>query len=148
MDTKIAPLDPEARDYVEDRAALTAIYGEPKRLARQKSIPKLDKHCRRFIELSPFVCVATTDGQGNADVSPKGDAPGFVEVADETTLLIPDRLGNNRVDSLSNILENPHIGLLFMIPGVNETLRVNGRARIIRDAEMLERFPVNGKTPR
>ena len=148
MDAKTMQLDAQTREFVEDQNSLKSIYGEPTELAAKKSIPKLDQHCRRFIELSPFVCVGTTDADGNADVSPKGDAPGFVEVLDETTLLIPDRLGNNRVDSLRNIIENPHVGLLFMIPGVNETLRVNGRARIVGDQEILDRFPVNGKTPR
>ena len=109
---------------------------------------RLDKHCRDFIARSPFVVIASADPAGRCDASPKGDAPGFVHVIDDATLLIPDRLGNNRVDTLGNLLARPGIGLIFFVPGINETLRINGRARITTDPELLEPLAVNGKTPR
>jgi len=140
-----APTLPQ--DFLDDEAELRQLYGQPSELAAQKTLARLDKHCRRFIELAPFLCLATSDAAGNIDVSPKGDAPGFVQVMNETTLLIPDRMGNNRVDGLRNVLANPHVGVIFFIPGVDETLRVNGRARIVRDEAVLARFIVNGKAP-
>jgi PPOX class probable FMN-dependent enzyme len=102
---------------------------------------------RRFIALSPFLCLGTSSSAG-ADVTPRGDSPGFVRVADDETLLIPDWPGNNRLDSLTNVTANPSVGLLFFIPGVNETLRINGVAAITMDASVLERWTVNGKHPR
>jgi len=146
MDAPVTP-DTLPAEFVADAAELRAIYGQPSVLAGKKTLRRLDKHCLRFISLSPFVCLATSDAKGNLDVSPKGDAPGFVEVANDTTLLIPDRMGNNRIDGLMNVLANPHVGLIFFIPGVEETLRVNGRARIARDPATLGRFAVNGKAP-
>lgn len=140
-----APTLPQ--DFVDDEAELRRLYGQPSQLAAQKTLSRLDKHCRRFIALAPFACLATSDADGSIDVSPKGDAPGFVEVLNETTLLIPDRMGNNRIDGLRNVLANPHVGMIFFIPGVEETLRVNGRARIVRDEAVLRRFAVNGKPP-
>ncbi len=101
---------------------------------------------RRFISLSPFLCLGTSGG-GGADVTPRGDSPGFVHVLDDQTLLIPDWPGNNRLDSLTNLVGNPNIGLLFFIPGVNETLRVNGTAEITMEPTLLERWTVNGKHP-
>ncbi|WP_234053247.1 MULTISPECIES: pyridoxamine 5'-phosphate oxidase family protein [unclassified Xanthobacter] len=127
--------------------ALRALYGSPSGRARDKVLARLDAHCRHFIALSPFVLIATSDAHGAADVSPRGDMPGFV-VTEETRLLIPDRPGNNRIDSLSNIIANAHAGLLFLIPGVNETLRVNGRAAIHDDEALLARFAVAGRPPR
>lgn len=127
--------------------ALRALYGFPSGRSRDKVLAGLDAHCRRFIALSPFVLIATSDADGAADVSPRGDTPGFVAV-DGTRLLIPDRPGNNRIDSLANIIANGHVGLLFLIPGVNETLRVNGRAAIDDDAELRGRFTVAGRPPR
>ena len=112
-------------DTVEE---LRSSYGEPSERAARKTLDRLDRHCRRFIELSPFVVLATAGADGRVDCSPRGDPPGFVEILDDRTVLLPDRPGNNRVDSLGNVLENPHVGLLFMIPGVDETLRLNGRA--------------------
>lgn len=122
-------------------------YGPPMERARIKTLRKLDKHCRRFIELSPFVCLGTSGADG-ADVTPRGDAPGFVHILDDVTLAIPDWPGNNRLDSLRNILENPNVGLLFLIPGVDESLRVNGEARVTTDAAILTHWETNGKHPR
>ena len=124
---------------------LRQLYPPVLERARLKTLRRLDAHCRRFIELSPFV-VLGTQGAGGADVSPRGDTPGFVHVLDDVTLAMPDWPGNNRLDSLENILENPRVGLLFVIPGVDETLRVNGRAEIT--TELTGRWVVNGKSPR
>ena len=135
------------RDIVTSEDALRAIVGRPSELAIRKEISHLDAHCRAFIARSPFVLIATAGGTGRADVSPKGDPPGFVQVLDEHRLVIPDRPGNKRLDGMKNILENPHVGLLFLIPGLEETLRVNGRAWIIRDEEILGRCVVQGKRP-
>ena len=126
---------------------LRAHYPPAIERARLKTLRTLDRHCRRFIELSPFVCLGTSTDSG-ADVSPRGDRPGFVHVLDDVTLAMPDWPGNNRLDSLSNIEANPQVGLLFLIPGVDETLRVNGTARITTDADLLARWETGGKRPR
>lgn len=133
---------------ITDKQSLREFYGEPGERAVKKEMRKLDVHCRNFIAASPFCVLSTAGADGRADASPKGDPPGFVAVLDDTTLLIPDRLGNNRVDSMQNILENPHVGLLFMVPGRCETLRVNGRARITTEAELLAPLAVQGKAPK
>ena len=125
---------------------LRALYGSPQERAAAKEITRFDKHCRQFIKHSPFVLLATSNGH-DLDVSPKGDPAGFVEVESDTTLLIPDRLGNNRIDGLLNILENPKVALLFMIPTVTETLRVNGQAEITDDNEICQRFKHKDKVP-
>ena len=130
-----------------DAAALRALYGEPSDGAIAKEIDYVHPHYRAMIEASPFMVMATS-GPDGLDVSPRGDPPGFVVVENDRTLLIPDRRGNNRADSLSNLVADPRIALLFLIPGVGETLRVNGRAEISVDAAMLERFPAQGKLPR
>ena len=135
-------------EFAESAAELRALYGPPSEIAARKSLQRLDEHCRHFIARSPFVCLSSAAADGTADVSPRGDAPGFVRVLDEHTLFIPDRLGNNRIDSLLNLLQNPHVGLLFLIPGVDETLRVNGLARVVLRSELLDECAVNGKTPR
>ena len=135
-------------DVIEDETALRALYGEPGRLALLKEMDHLDENCRRFVELSPFLCLATFGADGRADNSPRGDAPGFVEVADRKTLLLPDRPGNNRIDSLGNIVHRPEVGLLFFIPGFTETLRVNGRAKLSKAPDLLARFEVDGRLPR
>lgn len=127
---------------------LKTLYGEPGDRARRKVIPRLDAHCRKFIALSPFLVLSSAAADGKADVSPKGDPPGFVHVLDDQTLLIPDRAGNNRLDGMQNILENPHVGIIFMIPGVKETLRINGRARITTDPALLAPLAMEGKTPK
>lgn len=115
--------------------------------ARLKVLRRLDAHCRQFIELSPFFCLGTS-GSGGADVSPRGDRPGFVHVLDDVTLAIPDWPGNNRLDTLENIVENAQVGLLFLIPGVEESLRVNGTAAITMQPELLGRWSVDDKQPR
>lgn len=112
-----------------------------------KEIDYIDEHARAFIARSTFALIATSNAAGRCDVSPKGDMPGFVQVLDEKTLVIPDRPGNARADSLRNIIENPHIGMLMIIPGAEWTLRVNGRASIVRDADVLARCAANGKPP-
>ena len=135
-------------DFVADEVELRSLHAAVNPLAADKAIPSLEQHSRRFIELSPFLCIASSDPTGPADVSPRGDAPGFVQVLNDHTLLIPDRIGNNRLDTSANIANNPHIGLLFLIPGVTETLRVNGKARICTDGEVLAAFEVRGKVPK
>ncbi len=127
--------------------SLRAAYGEPSDLVKKKGLAKLDRHCRNFIAASPFLVIGTANASGAGDVSPRGDPPGFVTVLDDHSLLIPDRPGNRRLDSLSNILENPNVALIFFVPGMNETLRVNGRARLTDDAALLAPLSVNGKAP-
>lgn len=122
-------------------------FGEVSHLASAKSRPALDKYSRQFISLSPFLVISTADASGRADLSPRGDPPGFVAVIDDTTILIPDRPGNNRLDTMANIVANPNVGLLFFVPGFEDTLRLNGRARITDDAALLARCTVNGKQP-
>lgn len=136
----------DERQVVASPDELGEIYEPPSERALLKVIPHLDEHCRAFIAASPFAVLATSGSRG-ADCSPRGDRPGFAQVADPGTLLLPDRRGNNRLDSLRNILENPAVGLLFLVPGVNETLRVNGRAVVTRDPALRERFAVDGKAP-
>lgn len=132
---------------IADIATLERLYGVPAGAAVEKEIDYLHPHYRTLIAASPFVVLAT-GGPDGLDTSPRGDAAGFVIVEDEKTLLIPDRRGNNRIDSLRNIVSNPHVALLFLIPGVGETLRVNGRATISTAPALLERFSVGGKLPR
>ena len=136
------------KDIVTSREELRAIFGAPGERAVLKERAHLDVHTREFIARSPFVLLATSNRAGRCDVSPKGDAPGFVMVLDDTHLVIPDRVGNNRIDGLTNIVENPHLGMIFLIPGREDTLRVNGRACIIRDGEILSRLEVQGKQPK
>jgi PPOX class probable FMN-dependent enzyme len=126
---------------------LQTLYGEKSKGAVLKEIDHLSSGYRKLVEAAPFVVVATAGPEG-LDCSPKGDAPGFVRIIDERTLAIPDRPGNNRVDGFTNILRDPRIALLFLIPGVGETLRVNGRASITVDAELMQSFSINGKLPR
>src|ERR1041385_4612041 len=130
-----------------DATALRDIYPAPSERAVRKTLPVLDHHMRRFISLSPFLCLGTSSDAGG-DVTPRGDAHGFVHVVDERTLLIPDWPGNNRLDSLSNIAVNPRVGLLFFVPGMDETLRVNGEAEISTEPALLRRWDVGGKHPR
>jgi uncharacterized protein len=128
--------------------ALRAHYGEVSSLAARKEIKHLDRHAREFIARSPFLVMATADADGWPDASPKGDAPGFVTVEDDRQLLLPDRPGNNRVDGFKNLMTNPKLGLIFFVPGVDHTLRVNGTARLLTDPAVCARFSVNGKPPR
>jgi len=140
-------MDMDDRHAITSLDALHGLYDAPSERVRLKQIDRLDEHCRAFIAASPFLILATC-GSAGADGSPRGDRPGFVEVADDTTLLLPDRRGNNRIDSLRNIVENPAVGLIFLVPGVHETFRVNGRARISTDPALLARFAVDGKAPK
>ena len=132
---------------ITDIATLERLYGAPSGAAVEKEVDYIHPHYQTMIAASPFVVLATS-GPGGLDTSPRGDSAGFVIVEDERTLLIPDRRGNNRADSLRNIISNPHVALLFLIPGVGETLRVNGRAMISTAPVLLERFRVGGKLPR
>lgn len=135
-------------EIIETEAALQELLGEPAALVRSKVSGRLNPLTRRFIEQSPFVCLATSDERGSCDVSPRGDPKGFVRILDEVTLLVPERPGNRLADSLRNILRNPHVGLLFVIPGVTDTFRVNGRATLTTDAALLAPSVVEGKIPR
>jgi PPOX class probable FMN-dependent enzyme len=136
-------------DFISTHEELRAVYKTPEPTAGsiRKELKALDGHCRSFIGKSPFVLIGSSDGRGNADVTPKGDRPGFVAVLDENTIAIPDRPGNNRLDTLENIVANPAVGLLFLIPGMNETLRINGDAQITLDLPLRERLAVDGKLP-
>ena len=129
------------------RSEVDAIIGAPGDLVAQKIRPVIDEHFRTFIALSPFLALGTVDAGGDADVSPRGDPPGSVKVVDATTLVLPERPGNKLVDSVSNILETGSVALLFLIPGFQEMLRVNGRGTIINDASLLAGMEVKGKPP-
>jgi hypothetical protein len=126
---------------------LRAILGHPSQRAAEKVIDHIDEHCASLIAHSPFLVIASSDSDGNFDISPKGDPAGFVKVLDEKTLVIPDRLGNRRGDTFSNILVNPKIGLYFLAPGKRETLRVSGRAQIVQDSALLDSMAIKGKSP-
>lgn len=126
---------------------LRELYGAPTPRAAAKEITAFDEHCQSFIRHATFLILATTDGD-EIDVSPKGDPAGFVEVEDDHHLLLPDRPGNNRIDGLMNILENPSVSLIFLIPTVAETLRVNGHATVTEDAEVCSRFAIRGRSPK
>lgn len=132
---------------VTSRAELEAIVGEPILSVRAKARDALHDLHRRWLAASPLCFVATADAAGNADVSPKGDPPGFAHVLDEHTIAIPERPGNRRADGFHNVLENPHVGLVFVIPGRGDTLRINGRARVLRDAPYAAEMAVHGHTP-
>ena len=127
--------------------ALRSLLGEPSALVQSKIADRLNDLTRQFIERSPFLCLATSAADGSCDVSPKGDPAGFVRILDDQTLLLPDRPGNRLADSLRNVLENPHVALLFVIPGVTDTFRVNGRAEIVTE-ELLELCAVEGRAPK
>jgi PPOX class probable FMN-dependent enzyme len=143
--TKGALIKPEF--VVQDEAALRALFPATHALAVQKSQDHLDRHAADFIARAPFLCIGTQAADGRADVSPRGDPCGFVKVLDAKTLLIPDRPGNNRLDTQSNILGNPSVGLLFMIPGFDDTLRVNGTAQISTDPELLALAAMHDRLP-
>jgi PPOX class probable FMN-dependent enzyme len=135
-------------DYIiRDVAALEAIYGEVNEVSALKEITYLHPHYAAFIKASPFAVLATAGPHG-LDASPRGDPAGFIEIADDKTLLLADRRGNNRIDSLRNIIVNPQVALLFLVPGIGETLRVNGRAEISVDPGLIARFSINDKVPR
>lgn len=126
---------------------LRDIMGYPTEIVTRKTIKHIDEHCKSFIENSPFIAIATSDASGNLDVSPKGDPAGFVKILSDKVLAIPDRPGNRKADTLSNIIQNPNIGLIFFIPGIRETLRVNGAAQIVTDSRVLELLSCQGKVP-
>ncbi len=133
-------------EFLTTLAELEALYGDVSPTSLHKETAVITDEYRRLIEAAPFVTIATA-GAGGMDCSPKGDAPGFVRVLDEHTLAIPDRRGNNRLDSLRNLMEDPRVGMLFLIPGVGETLRVNGTARITADEELRRSMTFRGKAP-
>jgi len=136
------------KDVVTDESQLRDIFGWPTERARNKQINRLDQHCRAIIAKSPFLLLGTSNGSGRCDVSPKGDYPGFVRVLDDSTLAIPDLPGNNRLDTLTNMLANPQVGLIFLIPGMNEALRINGVVRLVKDSELLESLAFQDKLPK
>jgi uncharacterized protein len=138
-------IDPEFT--IADEQSLRSLFPATHALAIQKFQASLGTHAQAFIKRSPFLCIGTQNLDGKADVSPRGDPPGFVRILDPRTLAIPDRPGNNRLDSLTNILANPSVGLLFIIPGFDDTLRVNGRARLVTDPKLLESMRVNDRLP-
>lgn len=133
---------------ITDETSLRGLFEATHDLAVVKCRDSLDKHARNFIRRSPFICIGTQDLDGKADVSPRGDPAGFVKILDQHTLAIPDRPGNNRLDSLVNILANPSVGLLFIVPGFDDTLRVNGQAKLTSDPEILESMRVNDRLPK
>jgi PPOX class probable FMN-dependent enzyme len=135
------------RDVVTSEEELRAVVGHPPRRSVDKVVRVIDEHSRRFIAHAPFVFVASAGAGGMIDVSPKGDPPGFVKVLDEKTLAIPDRLGNRRLDTYRNVLQNPSVGLIFVIPGVTYTLRMSGKAIIVRDLELRQATVVRDKLP-
>ena len=133
--------------FITTRDELRRVYKPASENSLRKELKALDGHSVSFIGRSPFVLIGTSDGKGHADVTPKGDRPGFVAVLDNRTIAIPDRPGNNRLDTLENLLVEPSIGLLFLIPGMDETLRINGKAKITADDALRARFEVDGKLP-
>jgi len=140
-------LDLEDSSYVTTLQALEALYGPIARPSMTKEVDHIHPVYRPFIEAAPFAILASS-GSGGLDASPRGDAAGFVHVEDSKTLYLPDRRGNNRIDTLRNIVEDPRVALLFLVPGVGETLRVNGTAQISVDPDLLTRFAVNGQPPK
>lgn len=135
---------------ISDAAGLREVFKtpNPESLSQKKCIDHLDKHARAFIARAPFLCMGTQAAEGLADVTPRGDPEGFVKVLDAHTLVIPERPGNNRIDSLINIVENPNVGLIFLVPGFDETLRVNGTAQVTTDPEILALMEVQDRLPR
>ena len=135
-------------DVITEESELREIFGWPTELALNKQLNRLDQHCRAIIAKSPFILLGASDPSGRCDVSPKGDYPGFVRVLDDKTVAIPDLPGNNRLDTLTNMIRNPQVGLIFIIPGMNETLRINGTVRLVRDADLLVRMAYQNKLPK
>lgn len=140
-------MDARFSEIITTEPQFRAVLGHPSAIVMNKHIHALDDYCRAFIARSPFLLLASADGEGRMDVSPKGDPPGFVQVLDDHTLVIPERPGNRRADSFSNLLVNPHVGLIFLVPGKQETLRVSGRAFVVRDAWIREGLAVKGNVP-
>jgi PPOX class probable FMN-dependent enzyme len=131
---------------ISDEADLRQRYPQPMSRASDKVLDHLDRHCRAILAVSPF-CVLSSQGHDGADISPRGDPPGFLRALDDRHLLLPDRIGNNRLDNFANILGNPEVGLLVLVPGMDETLRINGRARLTDDARLLAECEVQGRAP-
>jgi len=135
-------------DIIRSEAELREVMGQPVAPpVVEKTLSSLDRHCLAFIGRAPFVLIASSDRDGRMDISPKGDAPGFVKVLDSNTLAIPDRPGNQRFDTFKNLFESPRIGLIFLVPGKRETLRISGKAEVVRDTALLNSMPANGKVP-
>jgi len=138
-----------AYDLITSIEQLREIISEPPAdsIVIRKQLATLDQHCRTIINASPFLLLSTANAKGQCDVTPRGDGPGFVRILDDQTLVVPDRPGNHRIDSMVNIIENPHAGLLFLVPGMDETLRVNGRAMLTNDRDLLSGMAMKGKVP-
>jgi uncharacterized protein len=140
-------MDKQFKELIHSKEELRTLIGFPSELVERKMITYLDHNCEQYISKSPFLVISSSDQSGNCDVSPRGDMAGFVKVLNEKYLIIPERPGNKRIDTMRNILANPNVGLLFMIPGLGETLRVNGKACLVRDNELLEQMEVKGRKP-
>lgn len=140
-------MDARFREVVSTEAQFRAVIGNPSHRVLRKQVGALDDHCRAFIARCPFLLIASSDAEGNMDVSPKGDPVGFVRVLDDSTLAVPDRPGNRRADTFRNLLQNPHVGMLFLIPGKSETLRIGGTAIIVRDQWLRDEMAIAGKPP-
>lgn len=138
---------PDNISLIENEEQLRALHHAPMSRATDKVLDRLDEHCRAIVALSPF-CIIATQGADGADVTPRGDPAGFVQVLDDIHVLLPDRVGNNRLDTMTNLFHNPAIGLIFLVPGMDETLRINGTAAITDDARLLEHCAVNGRAPK
>ena len=138
----------EFKDIIDTEEDLRTILGNPSELVSKKTILNIDKHCRDFISKSPIVFISTSNKQGLCDVSPRGDIPGFVACINDDYLVIPERPGNKRCDSLTNIISNPNIGMIFLIPGLKETLRINGKAFVTNDEDILSKHEVEHKRPK
>jgi uncharacterized protein len=149
VDAIVAPalVNDRFDQVVTTESELREIVGRPNRWLTAKMLPKLDKKCRQFIAVSPFVVIGSASAAGPIDMSPKGDPPGFVHVLDDATLVVPDRPGNRRVDTFLNVLQNPHVGLVFLVPGRRETLRVFGTGLIVRDPRIMTEVALNGHPP-
>lgn len=146
--TDSTPAAPTSVHALSTEEELRRVYARPAGPVLEKVFPHLDRHSRRFIELSPFFCIGSSRPDGLGDVSPRGGEPGFVHALDDTHIAFPDRPGNNRLDTLKNLLENPEIALIFLIPGIADTVRVAGTARLSVDPELLASMAVQGKEPK
>ena len=140
-------MDTRFHEVVATEAQFRAVIGNPSHRVLRKQVDALDEHCRAFIANCPFLLIASSDAEGNMDVSPKGDPAGFVRVLDDSTLAIPDRPGNRRADTFGNLLQKPRVGILFLIPGKSETLRIGGTAIIVRDQWLRDEMAIAGKAP-
>ena len=140
-------MDTRFREVVSTEDQFRAVIGNPSHRVLRKQVAALDDHCRAFIAKCPFLLIASSDAEGSMDVSPKGDPAGFMRVLDDSTLAIPDRPGNRRADTFGNLLQKPNIGILFLIPGKSETLRIGGTAIIVRDQWLRDEMAISGKAP-